>query len=69
MVCKTSNEWYKELSEMARPLGCRIVYNWWVFHLYEKDNNGIERYVHGLESINDIIEYLTDKMRRTESDE
>ena len=69
MVTKTSDEWYKELSEMARPLGCRIVYKWWVFHLYEKDHIGVERYVHGLESINDIKKYLKDKKRRTESDD
>ena len=58
--CKSSDEWLKELNDIAIPLGYRVVYKWWSFHLYKK-----ERYIHGLESINDIKNHL--KKEGTES--
>ena len=57
--CKSPDEWLKELNDIAIPLGHRVVYKWWVFHLYKG-----EQYIHGLESINDINNYL--KKRRSE---
>jgi len=68
MTCKTSDEWFKELNDLARPLGCRVVYKWWgcrvvykwwCFYLYKTDpETGIEYYVDGLDSIQDIEDYL-----------
>ena len=56
---KTGYEWEAELNKIARPLGCRIVYKWWTMHLYKKDpDTGLEYYVDGLESIDDIIDFL-----------
>jgi hypothetical protein len=61
MAEKTAYEWEVELNKIARPLGCRVIYKWWSFHLYKKDeDSGQEYYVDGLESINDILQYLKD---------
>jgi hypothetical protein len=58
---KTADEWEIELNKIAKPLGCRVVYKWWAFHLHKIDRDtGQEYYVDGLESINDILQYLKD---------
>jgi len=65
MTCKTSDEWFKELNDLARPLGCRVVYKWWCFYLYKTDpETGIEYYVDGLDSIQDIEDYLKELEKR-----
>ena len=57
--CKDAHEWLKELNDTARPLGCRVEYKWWSFHVYKKDSETeVEYYVDGLDSINDIKEFL-----------